>query len=79
MITAEIIRTGERQSVQLPKGFEFDAAEVAVRRSGDAVVLEPIKPARWPDRFFERIRIDDQAFQRPPQGSTPAAPDFNRR
>jgi hypothetical protein len=38
------------------------------------VILEPIKPRQWPERFFDAIRIDDAAFVRPDQGSTPPAP-----
>ena len=29
-------------------------------------------PANWPPGFFDEIRIDDPAFQRPAQGEAPA-------
>jgi virulence-associated protein VagC len=68
MTTARLIQNGEHQAVELPTGFEFSGTEVAIRKAGDAVILEPIKASRWPDGFFESIRINDPAFQRPPQG-----------
>ena len=30
------------------------------------------RPAAWPAGFFDEIRIDDPAFQRPVQGEVPA-------
>lgn len=35
-----------------------------------------VKPADWPERFFEDIRIDDPAFGRPPQGAGGVAPSL---
>ncbi len=77
MKTAEIIRTGGVQAVKLPDGFQFDGDAVSIRREGEAVILEPLKPASWPPGFFDRIRIDDPAFARPTQGQVPPAPSLN--
>jgi len=77
MTTAQVFESAGFQAVRLPKGFEFQAPEVAVRKVGDTVILEPLKPAKWPAGFFEQIRIDDPAFERPPQGTMPSAPDLN--
>ena len=74
MKTVQIVETSQGQAVRLPNEFGFETLTVSIRRDGNAVILEPIKPANWPDRFFEVIRIDDPAFARPPQGSTPPAP-----
>ena len=76
MTTTEVIRNGDAQLVRLPTGFEFAGNEVAIRREGDAVVIEPIKTSTWPPSFFDRIRIDDPAFVRPDQGSMPEPPRF---
>lgn len=73
MSTAEIVETAEGQAVRLPDEFRFAARTVTIRREGEAVILEPIKSTAWPKHFFEAIRIDDPAFVRPPQGSTPPA------
>jgi hypothetical protein len=46
--------------------------EEALRRDRDIEQFLPQKRekcAGWPPGFFERIRIDDPAFVRPPQGS----------
>ena len=77
MKTVEIIKSTNGQSVPLPEEFRFDTPTVSIRRAGDAVILEPIKLASWPDHFFAAIRIDDPAFVRPDQGVTPAAPSFD--
>lgn len=77
MTTTEIFHTGDGQVVRLPQGFEFAADEVAIRRDGEAVILEPIKLAVWPENFFDAIRIDDPAFGRPEQGGMPAAPQLD--
>lgn len=76
MTKTHVFQYGDGQVVRLPSGFEFAAQEIAIRREGQAVILEPIKPAAWPDNFFESIRIDDPAFTRPPQGDLPPAPEL---
>ena len=71
---AEIVETADGQCIHLPKEFRIDVRTVAIRREGDVVILEPIKPSAWPEGFFEKIRIDDPAFERPDQGKMPSAP-----
>jgi virulence-associated protein VagC len=71
MKTIEIIETSNGQSVPLPEEFRFATPTVSIRRAGDSVILEPVKPAQWPEHFFDAIRIDDLAFERPSQGPTP--------
>ncbi len=58
MKVAEIIRTDGCQFVKLPEGFELEGDTVSIRRQGESLVLQPIKPATWPLGFFDRIRID---------------------
>jgi virulence-associated protein VagC len=76
MTTTQIFQTGDGQAARLPRGFEFADKEVAIRREGNAVVLEPIKASVWPEMFFERIHIVDPAFRRPDQGTMPEAPEL---
>jgi antitoxin VapB len=76
MAMTKVFQSGNGQAVLLPHGFEFNSSEVAVRREGDAVILEPIKPRGWPKDFFESIRVDDPAFARPLQGMMPPAPEI---
>ena len=65
------------QAVKLPDGFRFEGDTVSIRREGEAVILEPVKPATWPPGFFENIRIDDPVFARPEQGPVPCAPSLD--
>jgi virulence-associated protein VagC len=77
MKTVEIVETDNGQAVPLPEEFRFSTRTVSIRRDGEAVILEPIKPSHWPERFFEDIRIDDPAFVRPDQGPTPPIPPLD--
>jgi virulence-associated protein VagC len=74
MKTVELVETDHGQAVPLPEEFRFTTRTVSIRREGEAVILEPTKPDHWPEHFFDAIRIDDPAFVRPEQGSTPPAP-----
>ena len=74
MITAEIVETSQGQAVRLPDEFRFSTSTVSIRREGEAIILEPLRPSAWPEHFFDTIRIDDPAFVRPEQGLTPPAP-----
>jgi len=73
MKTADVIETNRGQAVHLPDEFRFRTSRVSVRRQGDAVVQEPLRPDCWPDGFFDAIHIDDPAFVRPEQGPMPPA------
>jgi virulence-associated protein VagC len=72
--TAEVLNTEHGQTIVLPSSIRLPGDKVAVRREGDLVILEPLKPAQWPAGFFDSIRIDDPAFVRPEQGQLPPAP-----
>ena len=74
MNTAEVVEVGGVQTIKLPEGIRLDADTVSVRREGEAVILEPVKPSAWPVGFFDAIRIDDPKFVRPDQGTVPPAP-----
>ncbi|QDU25139.1 hypothetical protein ETAA8_02010 [Anatilimnocola aggregata] len=77
MKTAEVIELQGMQAVKLPEEFRFDGSSVSIRRAGEAVILEPMKPATWPANFLESIHVDDPAFVRPEQGQTPPAPNLS--
>jgi len=74
MQTVKILETSTGQAVPLPAEFRFGTPTVSIRRQGDAVILEPVRPDQWPNHFFEDIHIGDPGFARPDQGSTPSAP-----
>lgn len=46
MNTAKLFWTGRSQAVRLPKQYRFEGEAVRIRRSGQAVILEPI-PSDW--------------------------------
>lgn len=71
MNTAKVFRTGRSQAVRIPKEYRFRDLEVAIRREGEAVILEPLRKTAWPKGFWRGIRIGDRAFVRPSQGSLP--------
>lgn len=54
MATAKLFSNGRSQAVRLPKEFRFEGTEVSVRREGDAVILEPIRPRIWPKGYWRR-------------------------
>ena len=68
MNVAEIVRADGSQLVKLPKEFQLEGDTVSIRRQGEAIVLEPIKPTAWPPGFFDQIHIDDPAFVRTASG-----------
>lgn len=77
MTKTTVFMNGRSQAVRIPKDFRFEGREVAIRRVGDGLLLEPIRKKEWPDGFFEEIAIDDVSFVRPDQGDVPTMPDFD--
>lgn len=75
--TVEIVDLDGAQAVRLPDDFRFESDTVSIRREGDAVILEPVKAATWPEGFFDAIRIDDPRFARPDQGPVPPVPSLD--
>lgn len=53
MGTAKLFRNGRSQAVRLPKEFRFEGAEVAIRREGERVILEPVRPRAWPKGYWQ--------------------------
>jgi antitoxin VapB len=60
-VRAKLFKHGGSQAVRLPKAFRFEGTEVSVRRSGDAVILEPVQPAT-PQFRRPRTREEVAAF-----------------
>ena len=54
MATAKLFRNGRSQAVRLPKEFRFEGTELSIRREGDAVILEPLRPRGWPKGYWRR-------------------------
>ncbi|CAN5390097.1 hypothetical protein BH24GEM3_BH24GEM3_02410 [soil metagenome] len=52
---AKLFWSGRSQAVRLPKEFRFEGDQVAIRRKGEAVILEPVRKRGWPEGYWERI------------------------
>lgn len=71
MSTAKVFRSGNSQAVRLPKEFRFPTGteEVAIRRQGERLILEPVKHEEWPEEFWEAFGGMSPDFERPRQRS----------
>ena len=69
MASAKVFRSGNSQAVRLPKEFRFPPGtdEVAVRRHGDRIILEPLEREEWPDEFWQAFGTLSEDFERPRQ------------
>ena len=61
---AKLFQTGRSQAVRLPKEFRFAGTEVRIRRSGNAVVLEPVADGwGWLEAWREQFGpLDDDVI-----------------
>lgn len=75
-MTTTLFMNGRSQAVRLPKELRLPGKEVSIRRLGSGILIEPITQSAWPENYFEAIRIDDAAFERPAQGATPPIPSL---
>jgi antitoxin VapB len=68
-MTAKIFWSGNSQAVRLPKEFRFEPGteEVAIRRDGEQIILEPVKAEEWPDDFWRAFEGMPEGFERPAQ------------
>lgn len=64
--TASLFMTGGSQAVRLPKDYRFEGSAVRIRKEGDAVILEPLEKADWPEGYWERL----DALAPPPEDFT---------
>ncbi|MHB1101499.1 MAG: antitoxin [Devosia sp.] len=55
MQRAKVFWNGRSQAVRLPKEFRFEGDEVAIRREGDLVILEPVTPDEDEWAWLNRI------------------------
>jgi len=71
--TAKLFKNGRSQAVRLPKEFRFEGEEVAIRREGRRVVLEPLPRRAWPKGYWKswgkQSRHLDEIEALPPGGS----------
>jgi len=58
MKTAKVFRSGNSQTVRIPKEFHIEDDEVVIRRQGKAIVLEPRKRS-WTSLFESLDKFTD--------------------
>lgn len=71
---AKLFTHGGSQAVRLPKAFRFEGTEVSIRREGDQVILEPVRPRKGPQTdeewaaFWARLdaMADGDVLEAPP-------------
>lgn len=63
----KIFWSGNSQAVRLPRAFRFDeeVSEVNLRREGDQLILEPVRPKHWPESFWQAFGEMPEDFERP--------------
>lgn len=69
---AKLFWNGRSQAVRLPKEFRFEGSEVAIRREGKRVILEPPRRRSWPRGYWkswDRVPDDFEAPKPLPSGS----------
>jgi len=68
-MTAKVFWSGNSQAVRLPKAFRFprETEEVEVRRQGERIILEPVRPQAWPESFWQAFGDMPEGFERPVQ------------
>jgi len=57
---AKVFMNNRSQAVRLPKEFQFDTAEVFIRKEGEDVILSP-RPADW-KAYLENGPVASDAF-----------------
>ena len=69
MKTAKIFRNGQSQAVRLPKEFRFTDDQVFIKKSGNAVVLIPMKNS-WDTLFGSLEKFSDDFMESREQPET---------
>lgn len=73
---AKVFWNGRSQAVRLPQDYRFKGNEVAIRREGDKVVLEPLLRQNWPEGYWKRLKSLSRQLDLEP--ITPLAPGKKR-
>lgn len=67
---ARLFRNGRNQAVRIPREFELPGSEVIIRKEGNRLIVEPVKPgglaellASWEPLDEEFPEIEDPPVQ----------------
>lgn len=56
--TAKLFTHERSQAVRLPEELRLRGTEVRISREGERIILEPLKPTRWPPGFWDLFTPD---------------------
>lgn len=62
MKTAKLFQNGHSQAVRLPKEFRFQGDRVLIKRSGNGVLLLPVKDS-WDSLFTSLDKFSDDFME----------------
>lgn len=69
MKTAKVFANGRSRAVRIPRDWLGGADEVALRREGDSVVIEPLRPTMG--EIAEKFRRSPVSIEQRKQTKTP--------
>ena len=52
---ARLLRSGDSQVVEIPRDLELPGDEVVLRKQGDRLIIEPVKPMKKENRLAELL------------------------
>jgi len=56
-------------ALRLPRELSPCEGEMNIEVEGERWIVSPVKPKKWPENFFENVRIQENSFTRPEQGA----------
>lgn len=75
MKTAKLFKNGQSQAVRLPKEFRFEGDRVLIKRSGNGVLLLPLKHS-WDSLFDSLDKFSDDFMETREQPAEQAREDL---
>ncbi len=65
MTTASIFKNGKNQAIRIPKDMEFDVKTVTIKKVGDKLIIEPIRPS-WESLLDTPPLVDEDFLKERP-------------
>ncbi|MEM1158528.1 MAG: hypothetical protein AAF649_01680 [Verrucomicrobiota bacterium] len=68
MIT-KVFKSGNSMALRLPRALGAAEGSMLIEKRDDGWLVKPVPETKWPADFFDKICIEDPAFERPDQGT----------
>lgn len=75
MPSAQLFQNGQSQAVRLPREFRFEGNSVAIRRIGEAIILQPHKKG-WNTLFDSLNQFSTDFMEKREQPAAQSRKDF---